>query len=49
MLINLYYAYYYIYLKLCLFPYFLSVYYNVMFVIIKEREKMKIKLYFTFK
>ena len=46
MLINQYYAYYYIYSNSCLFSYFLSTYCNVMLVTIKNEKKMKIKLYF---
>ena len=35
---NQYYHYYYVFFKLCLLIYFLSDYYNVMFVTIKNDE-----------
>ena len=37
-LINQYYAYYYVYFNLCLFFFFLSVYCNVMHVTIKKEK-----------
>ena len=49
MLINQYYAYYYVCSNLCLLFYFLNIYFNVMLETIKKGEKTKIKLYFTLK